>query len=60
MAAMGVVIALLGLVALLQGVAWLGGSGRRRPALGAALAPVGVALLAGGTLHALLPSFVAG
>ena len=57
---MGIVIALAGLVAVLQGVAWLGGPGRRRVALGAALAPVGVALLAGGTIHALLPSFVSG
>ncbi|HET6584987.1 MAG TPA: hypothetical protein VFG69_16135 [Nannocystaceae bacterium] len=57
---MGIAVALVGLVALLQGVAWLGGSNRGRLALGAALAPIGVALLAAGTVHALLPTFVAG
>src|SRR5690606_21479194 len=56
---MGIVVAVLGLVAVLQGTAWLGGarSGRRRRTQGTVLAPVGAAMLVLGVLHALVPGF---
>jgi hypothetical protein len=52
------VTAFLGLVALLQGVAWLGGN-TRRVALGAVLAPLGLLLVAGSVLGLLVPGFFA-
>lgn len=47
------------LIALVQGVAWLGGRriGRRRRVQGAVLAPIGAASLLLSMLHALVPDF---
>lgn len=56
---MAYVTAFAGLVALLQGVAWIGGSranGRQR-VMGSALAPAGLLLLAGSVLTVLVPDF---
>jgi hypothetical protein len=54
--AMGYVGVLLGLVATVQGVAWLG---RDPPRIrrGAVLAPVGLALVGISLLHLLVPGF---
>jgi hypothetical protein len=51
--------AFLGLVALAQGVAWLGGAdvGRRRKTQGAVLAPAGLLMLLLSLLHLLVPHF---
>lgn len=51
--------ALVGLVAMIQGVAWLGGArtGRRRRMQGGALAPIGLALFVLSLLHLLVPEF---
>jgi hypothetical protein len=53
--------AFLGLVALVQGVAWLGSAdvGRRRKTQGAVLAPVGLLMLLLSLLHLLVPEFFA-
>lgn len=45
----------LGLVALLQGTAWLGRAEGRRRLQGAVLAPIGAAMLVLGLLHLLIP-----
>ena len=53
------VLAFVGLVALVQGVAWLG-STRTSPArrgLGSVLAPLGLLLLSGAVVHLLVPGF---
>jgi hypothetical protein len=59
---MGWVLAAAGVVATIQGVAWMGApaSARARVALGVVLGCVGITLAAGGLVHALLPSFFTG
>jgi hypothetical protein len=54
--AMAVLGALLGLVATVQGVAWLGRE-PTRTLHGAVLAPVGLSLLGISLLHLLVPDF---
>jgi hypothetical protein len=56
---MGYLTGFVGLVALVQGVAWISGArvGRRRRVQGAVLAPVGLAVVAASLLHLLVPGF---
>jgi hypothetical protein len=54
------VIAACGLVATLQGAAWISGATGLRRAAGTALAVLGIVLLCGGVVHGLVPAFLAG
>jgi hypothetical protein len=54
---MGYLGALFGLVATVQGVAWLGGADPRRARHGAVLAPLGLSLVAVSLVHLLVPDF---
>lgn len=59
MSVLGILGAVLGTIATVQGAAWLGGTavGVRRRRQGAVLAPTGLALVLVSLVHVLVPGF---